>query len=154
MTLDARSSSGYAIKEQKIHLPYTSEYLITQEKSSKTVNVNPFAIFTFRGSISMFPSTDEWKETKQAPDIVTDRREQYDNIFGALLPEDGVMGTMWNGWEENWTGRDDSSAASTRRVNRSNAGYCKCCYSNCCLCWFGEKRNYNYHYNYSDRTKN
>ncbi len=121
MTLDARSSSGYAIKEQKIHLPYTSEYLITQEKSSKTVNVNPFAIFTFRGSISMFPSTDEWKETKQTPDIVTDRREQYDNIFGALSPEDGVMGTMWNGWEENWTGRDDSSTSSSRRANRSNA---------------------------------
>jgi len=121
MSINAAASDGYAIKEQKLYLPYTSEYLITQEKSSKTVNVNPFAIFTFRGSVALFPSTDEWKVTNQAPDIVTDRREEYENIFGALLPEDGVLGTIWNEWEQNWTGESSDSTSSTRRVNRSNA---------------------------------
>ena len=111
-------TAGYSVQEQKIYMGYDSVYMITQEKSSKTVNVNPFAIFTFKGSIHMFPSTDEWKVTTQAPDIVTDRREEYENLFGALLPTDGVMGTSWNSWENNWTGSTSRSSTATEMQRR------------------------------------
>lgn len=107
-------STGYTIKDQKIMLPYTSEYLIRQEKSSKTINVNPFAIFSFRGSVILFPSTDDWRETNQLPDIVTDNRGDFDNlVLGGILPEDGVMGTEWDSWETNWSSSSSSSSFRT-----------------------------------------
>jgi hypothetical protein len=118
INFSSAGTSGYTIEEQKIYLDYDSIYMITQEKSSKTVNVNPFAIFTFKGSVHMFPSVDEWKVTNQAPDIVTDNREEYQNLFGALLPEDGVMGTSWNSWENNWTGRSSTSTSFNEKQRR------------------------------------
>ena len=66
----------------------------------------------------MFPSVDEWKVTNQAPDIVTDNREEYQNLFGALLPEDGVMGTSWNSWENNWTGRTSTTSSFNEKQRR------------------------------------
>ena len=121
MKINYLSSRGFEIKEGKIYLPYTSTYLITQEKSSKTINVNPYAIFSFRGSVTLFPSTDEWKETNQLPDIVTDRREEYDNVYGSL-GEEGVLGTVWNEWEENWSGvSEEILSTSSQTVTRANA---------------------------------
>jgi hypothetical protein len=113
LKINTVESIGYALKEQKIYLPYTSEQIMAQEKSSKTINVNPFAIFSFRGSLQLFPSTDDWKETNQAPDIVTDKRDEYE-VFKHLLPEDGVMGTEWGEWENNWTGIEKGSTSVTR----------------------------------------
>ena len=118
-------STGYTIKDQKIMLPYTSEYLIRQEKSSKTINVNPFAIFSFRGSISLFPASDDWRETNQLPDIVTDNRGDFDNlVLGGILPEDGVMGTEWDSWETNWSSStlQSSAAISSQVVARRQEG--------------------------------
>jgi hypothetical protein len=118
LKINPRYSNSYTVEEQKVYLDYSSVLMITQEKSSKTVNVNPFAIFTFKGTVHMFPSTDEWKVTNQAPDIVTDRREEYENLFGALLPADGVMGTSWNSWENNWTGSSATSTSSQETQRR------------------------------------
>ena len=113
LKINTVESSGYALKEQKIYLPYSSQLVMEQDKSSKTINVNPFAIFSFRGSLQLFPSTDDWKETNQAPDIVTDKRDEYE-VFEHLLPADGVMGTEWGEWENNWTGVETGSTNVTR----------------------------------------
>ncbi len=141
MVINAKASNGYALKDGKIYLPYTSTYFITQESSSKTINVNPFAIFSFRGSVSLFPSSDDWKNTKRAPDIVTDNRGDYDNLIkSGVLPENGIMGTTWNSWEKNWTGQSEISrqtvgaghegggwarghAGNIRRLSRTNVNF-------------------------------
>jgi len=115
LKINTVESFGYALKEQKIYLPYTSEIVMAQEKSSKTINVNPFAIFSFKGSLNLYPSTDDWKETNQAPDIVTDKRDEYE-VFKHLLPADGVMGTEWGEWENNWTGIESGATSSSSRT--------------------------------------
>ena len=120
LKINTVESNGYALKEQKIYLPYTSEQVMGQEKSSKTINVNPFAIFSFRGSLNLYPSTDDWKETLQAPDIVTDKRDEYE-VFKHLLPADGVMGTEWGEWENNWTGVESGATTVTSRTIRDTA---------------------------------
>ena len=120
LKINTVESNGYALKEQKIYLPYTSEQVMGQEKSSKTINVNPFAIFSFRGSLNLYPSTDDWKETLQAPDIVTDKRDEYE-VFKHLLPADGVMGTEWGEWENNWTGVESGATTVTGRTIRDTA---------------------------------
>ena len=113
LEINSLESSGYALKEQKVYLPYTSEMIMSQEKSSKTINVNPFAIFSFRGFLSLFPATDDWKETKTAPDIVTDNRSDFE-VFEHLLPSDGVMGTVWGEWENHWTGIETGALGAKR----------------------------------------
>ena len=113
LSINPVESSGYTLKEQKVYLPYTSELIMAQEASSKTINVNPFAIFSFRGFLNLFPSSDDWKDTITAPDIVTDKRDEYE-VFEHLLPADGVMGTEWGEWENNWSGWEESGRSERR----------------------------------------
>ena len=49
-----------------ITLPYTEETLIDQPYASKTINVNPFGVFTWIGAIELTPPGDEWKETERS----------------------------------------------------------------------------------------
>lgn len=113
LEINSVESSNFALKEQKIFLPYTSSQIMAQEKSSKTVNVNPFAIFSFKGSVNLFPSSDDWKETKDVK-VITDRRDEFDAL-SRLLPEDGSMGAVWGGWDYNWSGvlENDGDAVPT-----------------------------------------
>lgn len=45
-------------------LPYKKTDFITQKIASKVVNVNPYAVFTYVGNISLTPWSDTWRETK------------------------------------------------------------------------------------------
>jgi hypothetical protein len=44
--------------------------MVEQPYASKFVNVNPFNIFTWTGSVTLDPPGDEWKETNRVPDLL------------------------------------------------------------------------------------
>lgn len=98
-------SSHYSDHDGVLLLPYEDVMVINQDKSSKTVNVNPFAIFTFRGSIKLTPASDEWRDVNRQPDLTINREGQFDNIQ-FLANEMGVLGTEWNNWQTAWTGTE------------------------------------------------
>ena len=60
-----RTSNNYQKTGDCLTLPYTETTLIDQSYASKTLNVNPFDVFNWSGSIELTPQTDEWKETKE-----------------------------------------------------------------------------------------
>ncbi len=112
-----RTAANYQKTGDLITLPYTESTLIDQPYASKTVNVNPFGIFTWIGSIALTPQTDEWKETERAPDLVI---SNDDGTWDTLVKNSGnpnltsvEMGTVWNEWQNHWTGV--SSTNSTER---------------------------------------
>lgn len=80
--------------------------LVEQELASKTENVNPFAVATFLGSVSVNPSSDTWYETNYLPDVIN-------HVEGNYLSEKRKEGTVWNGWQTTWTGV--ANATSSRR---------------------------------------
>ena len=68
MSFNQSESTLYSIKDGMVMLPYVSEVLAGQGKSSKTVSVNPYAIMGFKGYIKLFPEQDDWKDTEREPD--------------------------------------------------------------------------------------
>ena len=96
--------SGAVVKTGSlVHLPKTTEAHITQPYSSVAVNVNPYNVFTWSGKVKLSPESDEWKETDVRPDVIINDEGLYDQ-FVAMAEESGVLGTVWNEWETNWSG--------------------------------------------------
>jgi hypothetical protein len=115
-----RTAANYAKTGDLITLPYTETTLIDQPYASKTVNVNPFGIFTWIGSIALTPTNDEWKETERAPELVINND---DGSWDTLVKQSGnpnlqsvELGTVWNEWQNHWTGVSTSN--STERFEQ------------------------------------
>ncbi len=102
-------------------LPYSQVVHTKQPYASVAVNVNPYNVFTWNGRVQLSPESDEWKETDVRPDIIIDDTGQYDQ-FVERAEEDGILGTVWNEWETNWTGRQVETEVSrqTRRGRQDN----------------------------------
>ena len=77
--------------------------LITQAYASRLENINPFAVFTFLGDVKITPSSDEWFEVDRRPDIVIDVEGNFNTVKN-LAEKAGVLGTVWNAWQNQWAG--------------------------------------------------
>ena len=109
-----RTAANYAKTGDLITLPYTETTLIEQPYASKTLNVNPFDVFTWSGTVKLTPPSDEWKETERAPELVINNVGAFDTLasnLGNSGLEGFEIGTIWNDWQDFWTGapRDVSS---------------------------------------------
>jgi hypothetical protein len=83
--------------------PNTSTPIVSQLQASGNININPFSVFNWTGSMALNPSSDEWKETERRPDVVIDDDSTYDALV-AQLKEENAIGTVWGSWKTNWTG--------------------------------------------------
>ena len=103
---DGTQPSSACVKNGSIvTLPFTEVEEINQPYASFVSNVNPYNVFMWGGQIELSPESDEWKETDVRPAIIIDDSEAYDQ-FVQMAEEQGILGTVWNEWETNWTGVD------------------------------------------------
>ena len=109
ITVD-RTSDGYALTGDIITLPYTHQKLIDQPYASRVENVNPFAVFTFLGGMTLNPPSDEWFEVNRRPDIINNVEGNFSAVQ-TQLEKSGVLGTVWGAWETQWVGQ-------TRNIDR------------------------------------
>jgi hypothetical protein len=98
-TLAQRRANNYQITGGLITLPYTEEAFITQNYASRTENVNPFAIFTFIGTMKLNPETDEWIDVRWAPDVVQSDTSNRDEKIAEAIRAGGI-GTIWGAWND------------------------------------------------------
>lgn len=49
---------------------YTTTPSISQTLATETININPYAVFTWSGTVALLPSADFWKETVYLPPIL------------------------------------------------------------------------------------
>ena len=112
-----RTDTNYQKTGDLLTLPYTETAQITQPFATKLIPVNPFDIFTWTGFVSLTPQGDEWFETERLPEIISNETGQFDtlaaNISGSNVL-DNPFGTVWNQWQDFWTG-------TPRDINRSPA---------------------------------
>jgi len=123
-----RTEAKYAKTGDLITLPYTEATLIDQPFASKFVNVNPFDIFTWSGSIALTPPSDEWKETERVPELVVNSIGGFDTLvqnLGNPNLQSVEIGTVWNEWQDFWTGTPTVTGrrrlGNVRRGRRINA---------------------------------
>ena len=106
--------------QETLSLPrLTDEILINQPYASVHESVNPFDVASWLGVMKLTPSMDEWKETRQRPDVVINSTGAADAIQ-FLAEEANVLGTKWNEWETNWVGVDVQK--QNVKIARSNKG--------------------------------
>ena len=102
-----RVASKYKLYGDVITLPLNADtphvVLVKQEYASRLENINPFAIFTFLGNINITPSSDDWFEVNRRPDIVRNVEGNY-NSMRIMAERAGVLGTVWNAWQNTWSG--------------------------------------------------
>ena len=100
-----RTAANYQKTGDLLTLPYTEETLVDQPFASKFINVNPFNVFTWIGSIDLTPPGDEWKETERAPELVINNQGGFDTLIAGNPNLDSIeIGTVWNEWQDMWAG--------------------------------------------------
>ena len=106
--LNTSLSSNYQVTNDFLTLPYTNTDIIDQPFASGVENVNPYDVFAWIGNIDLTPESDEWKDTDTRPELIIDNQGLFD-VVNALQGPDGVLGTVWNEWQTQWTGRQFST---------------------------------------------
>ena len=119
-----RTAANYQKTGDLITLPYAETTIINQPYASKYVNVNPFNVFTWAGSITLDPPGDEWKETNRVPDLLINEQGGFDTMVANLGNpnlESVEIDTVWNEWQDFWQGAPvESSTLTGRRIGNQN----------------------------------
>ena len=96
-TTDAeRAAAGYAKTGDLYTLPYTEERLISNNRSSKVENLNPYDVVSFRGKMKGKQS-DIWIDTIRLPDLPVSV-DNYSSLTADAKAK-GTYGTVWGAWE-------------------------------------------------------
>ena len=80
ITLNTASSTNLKKTGDLITLPYTEGTFVNADKASRLVNVNPYSVFSFQGSLKLTPGTDIWQDTEQLPEVRINREGNFDAI--------------------------------------------------------------------------
>jgi hypothetical protein len=121
LEFSAADSSNYTKTGDLITLPFTESVFIKQPHASRAENVNPYAIFTFRGTIRLTPESDDWKDTETQPTLNVNLPDNVD-VIAQIAQRAGFTGTQWNSWQDQWAGANQvtNQSVSTTRVTGNN----------------------------------
>ena len=67
---DQTNSTNTVKKGDNIYPTFEEEVYIDQTTASRAVKINPFAVTIYTGSITLSPSTDEWRDVERLPDKI------------------------------------------------------------------------------------
>ncbi len=117
-----RAARNYALTGKYITLPFTETKYVDQLRSSSSEKINPFAFFTFLGSMTITPASDTWFAVERRPDIIVEEKEGNYNTVKNLAEKAGVLGTIWGAWSINWAGRTENVLSSKTYAARTVGG--------------------------------
>jgi len=92
LAYDSSKSTNTILKGDTVYLKYTESPTITQPLVSGTENVNPFAVITGEGNITMSPATDNWFQTEYTPANIINKT--------AVDNTEVNLGNISNGFQE------------------------------------------------------
>jgi hypothetical protein len=95
----ARTANNYVLAGDLYTLPFTEEAFITNTKSSKSVNLNPFNVILFSGKITLNPPSDVWFSDTKVPNVYRDAQGNYDSLLADAKAK-GKYGTVWGNWRD------------------------------------------------------
>ena len=120
---ESGSSGVKAHEVGTLTLPYDEVTFIVQPYCSRVENVNPFNVFAYIGRLDLYPSSDDWVDTRRAPDKVVNLEGDFTaqvQRFGGDT-NTGMVPTQWNSWRTNWT--SSSSRTDSRTMRRGHWPY-------------------------------
>jgi len=120
MEYDEDSSNDVQVTGELITLPYTPELFVDIPLCSKAINVNPYNIASFLGTMELSPHTDNWIETEQRPTVnvnIGGENDAYRAIIDNMNRNTRAnrangVGIQWNNWQTTWTGKTTNTKTS------------------------------------------
>lgn len=103
---------SYKVSGDLVTLPFTEAELINQNKASVKENLNPYALYSWKGILNINPWSDTWFSTHYRPDIILSDESQYQAIV-AKAKQDGILGTIYNATKIT---SDTSNATTTKEL--------------------------------------
>lgn len=100
-TLDSGSLTNTSVSEGMIMLNYTSVEFLNQSLATKAINVNPFNVVNYTGSMNIDPGSDDWIDVNTLPAAQLDLRSVNDGVTDGVEVD---FGTIWNNWQTTWMG--------------------------------------------------
>ena len=94
--LDEEASTGVVLKGDNVYLSYTEALWLNQSQVTGTVNCQPYLNMFYRGTVTLSPASDDWKETEYLAQNVIDG--------GTVLNTD--LAVQWDEHTWNWGGTD------------------------------------------------
>lgn len=119
-TDELRRGNNYVIHKNNVaSLVYTETDLIVQDKSSRTININPFARTPFKGTIKLYPDTDTWFEDSYKSDKILDPKTGTvsSNAVATGLP---VTTLKYGSEETSWSGKIITSDKTVSKQDGSS----------------------------------
>ena len=94
---------------EMIILPYKEIPFIQQLQCSETMNLQPYEVFTWDGSLKLTPEIDEWVDTETKPDVTINQYGESDiwESIGA-----SAFNAEWKSWETKITKVGNESSLS------------------------------------------
>ena len=111
--------SKVSLHAHTITMPYTSRVLINQSYASDTLSVNPYDVAVFSGNVELIPSSDNWKDTINGPDLIINDSSAYDAVALTASTND-AFGFTWNEWQTNWTGTPTITTAFNNKAKKGS----------------------------------
>ena len=111
---DISSTPSYSGKRKNsLTLDFIEKVLVDQPFASDHISVNPYDVATWSGNLELSPSSDEWKDVTNAPEIVTNIDGDNSAILQQVANDPNILGTEWNEWESEWL----PGAGRSRRID-------------------------------------
>lgn len=117
LEFDPSNSSNYSKKDDYIMLPYVETDFVKQPFATRTMNVNPYAVFSWVGTVKLTPGRDTWIDTRYTEPVITNRtikreevttvnrsRETSNTNWTTPTITNTVLNTRWGFWNTNWLG--------------------------------------------------
>ena len=122
MTAADRKSFGYANNDGIMTLDFDSVRWMQNPVATRYINLQPYSVFTYEGTLKLTPSIDTWVDTKRQPDLVIKDETAYNAMrdMSAQMQRLGI-GTVWGDWKK---GKKTvkTSTKDVRGVPRSRGG--------------------------------
>lgn len=85
-----------------ITLPYTQEVLegASNIQATGTINLNPYSVFKYIGTMTLDPATDTWTDVHTRPDVTINMNGEND-VYTTIVPSvdnPASVGVTWNDW--------------------------------------------------------
>ncbi|QBP06143.1 hypothetical protein [Synechococcus phage S-B68] len=93
-TDEERAANGYAQGNGIVTCNYSEVDFLSNPNATRTVNLQPFSIFTYDGSLTLTPEIDTFRDITEAPDLVIEDNALFDaidNVVNSLAP----IGSWW-----------------------------------------------------------
>ena len=95
-------STGYTQRGDLVTAAFDdSNTVVSQPQATTPINLNPFSVFDWVGSLAITPNNDTWYDIQVGPINLTSPNGIYDNFHpGAVNP----YGSLYNQWNNLWYG--------------------------------------------------